>query len=227
MPPKKKARKVWFDTDTGGGSSDPSDSDYSPSGGRSKKKAAGSACTTTTSEGSVGSLHQQLDTPQIMGFVSEQELAKFARGMGLKRLMLTDLYQQNDLSTSYCGGQVISHFSSSYSQGHDLGVFIQDESTTQGSQSKHLMVTISEDLAEGVPSLGSDAKLFVHKALVKDDPQAFSQDHGKCLLVEGNEAKVWIVHRNVREPMFFSRTSCGKKWWRKTKTRREKIKSKW
>lgn len=197
-------------------------------GRKNRKKPAASVgkVTTTSPEGSDKSLQEQPGRPQVMGFVSEQELSKFAHDMGLKRLMLIDLFQQSDLDNSYCGGQIISYCSASYSQGHDLSVFIQDESTTQASQSKQLLVTISEELAEGM-SLRSDAKIFVHNALVTDDPQAVSQDHSKCLLVNGSDARVWIVHKDVHNPVFFSHASCGKKWWRKTKQRRERIKSKW
>ena len=202
-------------------------SEMPPKNGRRRKKKGDDSVHNLTVTTSAGCLQQHPDKSQVMGFVSEQELSKYAHNMGLKRLMLTELEQQSDLDSKYCGGQIISYFSSSYSQGNDLSVFIHDESTTQASQAKHLMVTISEELAEGM-SLRSDAKLFVHNALVKDDPQSVSQDHGKCLLVCGSEDRVWIVHKAIHDTMFFSRTSsCGKRWWRKTKQRRERTKSKW
>ena len=163
---------------------------------------------------------------QIKGFLSQQELAKYARTLGLKRVMLADLQQQSDLENRYVGGQVMGHYSLSFSQGHDLAIFIQDKTTTHGSQPKHLKVTICNELAENMPTLREDAKLFLYKAVVKEDSRDFSQDHGKCLLVESPDAQVWIVHRDVQKPYFFTET-CGKKWWSRTKKKREQMKSMW
>ncbi len=167
------------------------------------------------------------EEPQIRGFVSLQELKQYASILNVKRVMLADLHQQSDLSRGYVGGQVIGHCFTSYSQGHDLTIFIQDESTSQGSQPKHLKVTICEGLASRMPTLRDDAKLFLYRAVVREDTGEgdFSQDHSKCLLMDGTEAQVWIVHRAVRKT-FFTET-CGKKWWSKTKQNREKVQSMW
>ena len=172
-----------------------------PKNGRSRKRKRADSVHNLTVTTSARCLQQHPDKPQAMGFVSEQELSKYAHNMGLKRLMLTELEQQSDLDPKCCGGQIISYFSLSYSQSHDLSVFIHDESTIQASQAKQLMVTISKELAEGM-NLRSDAKLFVHNALVKDDPQSVSQDHAKCLLVCGSEARIWIVHNDIHDTMF-------------------------
>ena len=235
MPPRG-GRKVRFDAEAGTGDSDRSkEKKKSRKSGEKSAPLAAEVTTPLPEVRSPESLKHQPGGPQVVGFASEQELSKYARGIGLTRLSLTDLYQQSNLDTSYCGGQVIGHFSNSYSQGHELGVFIEDESATEGSQSEHLVVTISDELAEGMPRLSSDAMMFVHKAIVKDsdgqtcsqDPQAFSQDHGKCLWVGGSEARVWIVHKDVHRLMQSTQRSCRKRWWKKTKERREKIKSKW
>jgi hypothetical protein len=165
---------------------------------------------------------------QVLGFVSQQELAKYARGLKIKRVMLADLKEQSDLDGGYIGGQVMGHFFKSYSQGHDLAVFIQDESTTQGSQHKHLMVSITDGLASEMPTLRDDAKLFLYNAVVKEDSSDFSQDHGKCLVMDRPDAQVWIVHKDVKKEEFFKRSgTCGKKWWAKTKQNRENIRAMW
>lgn len=168
---------------------------------------------------------RQLDQQIILGFVSQQELAKHARALKLKRVMLADLKEQSDLNRGYIGGQVMGHHFKSFSQCHDLVVFIQDESTSLGSQPKHLMVTIGGSLASDMPTLRDDAKLFLYNAVVKEDTCDFSQDHGKCLLVEGEDVQVWIVHKDVRRADFFKSGTCGKKWWAKTKQTREKLRS--
>lgn len=218
MPPKKKRRRVQrnltSDTDSGG----PSESD-----------AQGDGTGTAGAKASVPapSKQQPAAEKQISGFASQQELAKHARSLGLKRLMLANLDQQSDLDKAYVGGEIVAHCSLPFSQGHDLSVFIQDNSIAQGSHVRHLRVTVREELAAKMPILRDDAKLFVYKALVQDETVNFSQDHGKCLLMEGPEAQVWIVHRDVNKPNFFSETSCGKKWWMKTKQKREKVQSLW
>lgn len=222
MPPKKKIKllkdqNVVPDEDT--------DSDSAAQKGR-KKAVATSPPLATTAQ------HEHLDgaaevPQQIMGFVSQQELAKYARGLHIKRVMLADLKEQSDLDRGYVGGQVMGHYSKSYSQGHDLTVFIQDESTTLGSQHKHLMVTITDRLASEMPTLRDDAKLFLYNAVVKEDSCDFSQDHGKCLLMDRADAQIWIVHRDVNKEDFFKTSTCGKKWWTKTKQSREKIKTMW
>lgn len=221
MPPKKK-RKGLKNVPSDGDSGGPSDSDSA----KRQREAAGTPLpppppTTTTQD-------RQKPRQQIKGFVSQQELAKHAITLGLKRVMLADLHQQSDLTGGYIGGQVMGHCStpSASGQGHDLHVFIQDESTTEGSQSKHLKVIICNDMAEKMPVL-DDAKLFLYKPTVQDDIIEVSQDHGKSLLVDGIETHVWIVHKNVRKPSFFSEKSCGKKWWGRTKKRREKIQAMW
>ena len=210
MPPKKRRKKnASSDTDSGG-----------PPGETSKQREAAAAASNP--------LPTSTDTDkQIQGFISQQELAKHAISLGLKRVMLADLHQQSDLNGGYTGGQVMGHCSLPLSQGHDLNIFIQDESTTEGSQSKHLKVTICEELAEKMPVLRDDAKLFLYNPLVKEDDIEVSQDHGKCLLVNSAETKIWIVHKDVRKPSFFSEKSCGKKWWGKTRKRREKIQAMW
>ena len=218
MPPPRKKRKTTHgnpisDTDSGGSSDVQS--------GRTRKIPAGS---TTAGKQKEGMEHTD---KQISGFVSEQELAKYARTLGLKRIMLADLKQQSDLNGSYVGGQVMSHCSSSYSQGHELSIFIQDESTTRASQFKHLRINICREVAEKIPTLRDDAKIFLHKAVVVEDSCDFSQDLGKCLLVKEDDTQVWIVHKDAHDPLFLSHTSCGKKWWKKTKQMRDKIKSKW
>lgn len=176
-----------------------------------------------------GGVQPDLDQQQVTGFVSQQELAKHARTLGLKRVMLADLQNQSDLDKGYVGGQVMAHCSLPYSQGHDLTVFIQDESTTEGSQPKHLRVTVCHELAEKVPTLRDDVKLFLYRAVVNDEDDTcdFSQDHGKRLLMGGTDAQVWIVHKDARKPHFFAETSCGKKWWTRTKQKREKIRAMW
>lgn len=223
MPPrprKKKAHRSFLLPGTG--SEEPSDSD-------ARKAVARQEEAETSSPASQSKETVQLLRPdeQIKGFVSQQELMKHARAMGIKRVMLADLQQQSDLDNKFVGGQVMGHYSLSYSQGHELSIFIQDESTTQGSQHKHLRVTICEELAEYIPVLRDDAKLFLYKALVKDDSHDFSQDHGKCLNVDKPDAQIWIVHRDVRKPHFFSQASCKKKWWNKTKQKREAMKLEW
>lgn len=216
MPPKKKRKLQKNTRGTDSASGGPSASDSDAGRGETGREAASGPLAT----------ERQLDQ-QIMGFVSQQELAKHARALDIKRVMLADLKEQSDLDRGYVGGQVLGHHFKSYSQSHDLVVFIQDESTTQGSQPKHLMVTISDGLASDMPALIDGAKLFLHKAMVKDDSCEFSQDHGKCLLVGGEDVRVWIVHRDARRPDFFKSSTCGKKWWAKTKQTREKIKSMW
>lgn len=219
MPPKKRKRHVLPESYSG-----------EPSEHTAKRRETSAATSsplltsllqppTTTSSNS----NQQ----QIKGFISQQELAKYAISLGLKRVMLADLHQQSDLQKGYIGGQVMGHCSLPLSQGHDLNIFIQDESTTEGSQSKHLKVTICQEVAEKMPVLRDDAKLFLYKPLVREDDIEVSQDHGKCLLVDKKETKVWIVHKDARKPSFFSEKSCGKKWWGRTKKRREKIKAMW
>ena len=220
MPPKKRIKLLNYQNvvmeDTDSGSSDTGDLTVG------KKAVVGSSATTTAQE------EDDTEAPQpVMGFVSQQELAKYARGLNIKRVMLADLGEQSDLDGGYVGGQVIGHYSKSYSQGHDVNVFIQDESTTEGSQHKHLLVTFTERLANEMPALRDDIKLFLYNAVVKEDSSTdFSQDHGKCLLMDRDDAQVWIVHRDVRKEGFF-RKSFGKKWWAKTKQNREKIKAMW
>ena len=219
--PENKAQKRNLTdsegTSNSGGTSDP---DSCFKGRKRKRKTANVTSIATTS-----SRAPETESSQIVGFVSVEELDKFAQQMGLKKLTLDDLYNYDNLNDAYVGGQVLSQFSTGY--GH-LGIFIQDESPSQPSQSKHLMITVNDPLAEEMPSLGFDAKLFIHKAdIMVDDTSAYSQDHGKCLVVTGKEARLWIVHKDVRDPMFFSRTSCGKRWWKRTKKRREKMQSKW
>ncbi len=223
MPPKKKKKKNIVSDDTDSQSGGPSDSDAQK--GRVRKKATGvSQLTTQQQQQQQQQQHvagKDQSSEQVMAFVSEQELAKYARPLGIRRLMLADLCQQSDLEGRYVGGQVISTCSMPYSQGHDLSIFIQDESTTHNSQYKHLKVTISDKIGENMPSLRDDAKLFLHKAEVVDNAtNDFSQDHAKCLVVDGEEVRVWIVHRDARESRFFTQTSCGKKWWKKTKKKR-------
>lgn len=238
MPPRKKKRLLKSTSASDTGSGGPSDSDSrkepepvasktskaqpDPSADATEVERGGTSCTSTAA--TAGTLQPE---KQISGFVSQQELAKHARSLGLKRTMLADLKQQSDLDSAYVGGQVMAHCSLPYSQGHDLTIFIQDESTSQGSQPKHLRVTFDSKLSERMPVLRDDAKLFLHRALVKEETPEFSQDHGKCLLVRGAEAQVWIVHRDVRKSYFFSEKSCGKQWWIRTKQRRQKIQSMW
>jgi len=162
--------------------------------------------------------------PQLVGFVSERDMDKHAQEQGLKKLTLEDLCNHSNLNDSYVGGQVLSSFSVSY--GH-LGIYVQDESASQPSQSKHLLINFEAPLATQLPSLGSDAKVFVHRASVAEDEGSYSQDHSKCLLVSGTEASVWIVHKDVNNPVFFSRTSCGKRWWKRNMKTRERLQSKW
>lgn len=178
------------------------------------------ATTTTTAQGSDPHL---LPEEQIQGFTSQQELAKHAISLGLKRVLLADLHQQSDLEGGYVGGQVMGHCSFSP---HDLHIFIQDESTTEGSQSKHLRIMIEGQLTEMMPVLRDDAKLFLYRPEVKDDTIEVSQDHGKCLVV-GADTLVWIVHKDVQKPHFFSDKSCSKKWWGRTRKRRKKMQAMW
>ena len=162
--------------------------------------------------------------PQLMGFVCERDMDKYAQEMGLKKLTLEDLCSHSNLNNSYVGGQVLSHFSRNY--GH-FGIYVQDESAAQPSQSKHLLINFEVPLAMQLPSLSSDAKVFVHRACVTEDERTCSQDHNKCLLVSGQEARVWIVHKDVNDPVFFSRAPCGKRWWKRSKKTRERLQAKW
>lgn len=222
MPPKKKrkvvnVKNVPSDTVSGG----PPDSDAR------KDTAKGGEEATNLPPATIQGTQPLQPDQQIRGFISQQELAKHAISLGLKRVMLADLHQQSDLIGGYTGGQVMGHCSLPLSQGHDLNIFIQDESTTEGSQSKHLKVMICEALAEKMPVLRDNAKLFLYKPLVKDDAIEVSQDHGKCLLVDSAEASIWIVHKDAHKPSFFSEKSCGKKWWGRTRKRREKVQAMW
>lgn len=223
MPPKKK-KKLLSNQDAV-----LEDTDSDTGGPTARRKAvvgsSGPIATTTAQE---DHLQDDTETSQpIMGFVSQQELAKYARGLNIKRVMLANLREQSDLDGAYVGGQVIGHYSKSYSQGHDVNVFIQDESTTEGSQHKHLLVTFTDRLADEMPALRDDIKLFLYNAVVREDSSSdFSQDHGKCLLMDRDDAQVWIVHKDVRKEGFF-RKSFGKKWWAKTKQNREKMKAMW
>ncbi len=228
MPPKKKRKalkNVPSDADSGG----PSDSDARKDTAKRQGEAAAAPlppATTSSSSSSTTTTQDNQPEQQIKGFISQQELAKHAITLGLKRVMLADLHQQSDLTGGYIGGQVMGHCSLPLNQGHDLHVFIQDESTTEGSQSKHLKVIIRDELAEKMPIL-DDAKLFLYKPMVQDDAIEVSQDHGKSLLVNGTKTHIWIVHKNARKPSFFSEKSCGRKWWGRTKRRREKIQAMW
>jgi len=164
---------------------------------------------------------------RVKGFPSQQALARHASSLGIKRVMLADLQQQSDLDEGFVGGAVMAHCSLPYSQGHDLAVFVQDESTSQSTQTKHLRVTISAGLAECMPVLRDNVKIFLYRAEVRDETGDLSQDHGKCLFVEGPDAEVWVVHRDVSKPGFFSEKSCGRKWWTRTKEMRDKMKALW
>lgn len=163
-------------------------------------------------------------SPRLRGFVTEEEMDTYARNLRLKRLSLDDLNHCNSLNDCYTGGQVLSHCSTSYG---NLDIFVQDETAPELSQSKHLKISFSDPLAASIPSLDGNAKLFVHKASIEIEKTDFSQDHTKCLVVEDSESKVWIVHKDIRNPTFFSRTSCGKNWWKRTSQRRKKLQCKW
>ena len=112
MPPKKKRRvrkNITSDTDSGG----PSETDVRTARDR-PRKAAGLGPAVQSSAG------------QIKGFAAQQGLARHAKSLGLKRLMLANLQQQSDMDKAYIGGQVVGHCSLPLSQGHDLSVFVQD-----------------------------------------------------------------------------------------------------
>ena len=228
MPPKKKRkapRSVPSNADPGV-SEQQDTAAVAPPPNTATATATSTTTTTISTTQAQGPDFHPRPEEHIQGFTSQQELAKHAISLGLKRVLLADLHQQSDLQNGYIGGQVMGHCSLPLSQGHDLNIFIQDESTTEGSQSKHLRVTIQDQLAEKLPVLREDAKLFLYRPEVKDDAIEVSQDHGKCLVV-GTETLVWIVHRDVRKPHFFSEKSCGKKWWGRTKKRRKKMQAMW
>lgn len=218
MPPLKKRKLLASDTDSG--ASEPS---AHPRGRKPKKRSKKNKSSVVQQQQACTTVPDQ-DTQIVSGFVSMEELERHADSLGIRRILLANLCQDTDLDTAYVGGKVMAH----YSQGKDeLGFFIQDESTTDGSQPKHLRVSISREIAEKVPKVGDDARLFFHKVTAQDEERLeFSQDHKKFLLVSGTEARIWIVHKDVQDPKFFSLTSsCGKRWWERTRKKREVFQS--
>lgn len=46
---------------------------------------------------------------------------------------------------------------------------------------------------------------------------------GKCVVVEGPNVKVWVVHPKAGDPRLYERV-CGPNWWKEQKKKAQKRK---
>ena len=159
---------------------------------------------------------------QIKAFRTEAELISYASGLKLTRTLIKDLNAQSEINEWYVGGWVVGSYASSYSQGHILSIFVRDESTSDHLEdAKQLMICIDGNIAEELPSmLSSEYKLFIHRGKVSPHIPQYSQDLSNCLLVSGEEPRVWIVHKNANKDGFLQQRSCKSAWYEKQKRRR-------
>lgn len=156
---------------------------------------------------------------QVQAFSSRKGLENHVNKLKLKRVMLRDLEDQCDLENGYVGGWVIANQAHPYSQGHNVDVYIRDDSVTDMKKdAKYLVVTIDGKIVEEMPTLLSeDFELYLYKPRVEDEDIEYSQDLPKRLVVEGPEPRVWIVHKHAKRKGFFQRKTCKSKWFRKQK----------
>ena len=228
---------MWSDTESSESDSPPSskhkeDKDAGEKSTRSlqnpcKKQAAmlsaagecSSSPSKTDKSSTEPSTGDQQEDKQVQGFLSIKDLEQYAEGLQLRRVTLRDLNNQRDLETGYVGGWVLAQHAYPYSQGHNVDVFIRDESTSDVNENaKHLMVTIDGKIVEEMPTLlSNEFMLFLHKARVEDENVAFSQDHHKRLVVEGPAPRVWIIHRHANKQGFFQQKTCKPKWFKRQK----------
>ena len=189
---------------------------------RRSKRIRGDSEVEGDSSNSENNESEPIPSPQIKAFKTEDQLNSHALALKLTRIMIKDLEAQSDLSKGYVGGWVVGSYASSYSQGHVLSIFVRDESTSDRLQdAKQLMICIDGNIGEELPSMmSSEYKLFIHQGKISPHIPQYSQDLSKCLLVSGDEPKLWIVHKNANKEGFLQQRACKSGWYQKQKRRR-------
>ena len=103
--------------------------------------------------------------------------------LGLRRVFVQDLPNQNNLDGCYFGGRIVNAVTSSNSQGSQGGsiVFVED-SGDLGMDALHGVLKISQELMDQLPTLDNQFMLFVSGAFLEenDDNEEFTQETGTC-----------------------------------------------
>ena len=116
---------------------------------------------------------------QVKLFRTLREFKMQIECLPLSRVFIEDLGRQNSLDGYFFGGNVVSVSSESYSQGHDAIVFLEDEDA--GMDALQVMVRISGELVELLPTLNTEYMMFIAGAYMEDDNMEFSQDTGELI----------------------------------------------
>lgn len=116
---------------------------------------------------------------QILLFKTFEEAKDHGERLSLKRVLVQDISAHGNLHGCYVGGKVVNVVSESYSQGHDSLVFVEDGDA--GIDALHLIIRISGELVEMLPSINREYQIFVSGALrVENEEIEFSQDTGEA-----------------------------------------------
>lgn len=155
---------------------------------------------------------------EIKGFKTLKELERHAQKLQLKRIMIAELGRDTDLLYGYIGGWVVATHALSYSQGHNLSVYLRDESVDETQEdSVQLRVEVEGVTVARMPTLMSENfMLFVHGGEVVPNVVEYSHDHSHCLLAKP-PASIWLVHRDAHKAGFFQRKTCKEKWFKRQK----------
>ena len=104
------------------------------------------------------------------------EFKRHVNSLPLNRLRFQNIASHDSLDGYYVGGKVVSIKSESYSQGHDSLVFLEEEDAEKDPF--QIMMRVSGELVELLPTLNTDFAVFVAGARLEDDDVDFSQDTG-------------------------------------------------
>lgn len=113
---------------------------------------------------------------QVKLFRTFAEFKGHVSSLPLNRLRFQNIANHDSLDGYYVGGKVVSIMSESYSQGHDSLVFLEEEDAEESPF--QIMMRISGELVELLPTLNTEFAVFVAEANIEVDDIDFSQDTG-------------------------------------------------
>ena len=122
---------------------------------------------------------------QVVPYKAFYEMRNYVEDtLGLRRVFIQNLPDQDDLVGCYVGGRIINAVSPSAGSGGRSMVFVEDSSDL-GMDALRGTLRISQELMDQLPALDDQFMLFVGGAsLEENDDTEFTQDTG--IYVKGN-----------------------------------------
>lgn len=154
---------------------------------------------------------------QVSAFTRLQELEHVIESLGIRNVPLNSLTEDTSLKDAYIGGSVVAESTVGRAEG-TVDILLQDKSLIP--EQKYITCHLQGDITRLMPESGcAGGRVYIHKAKLRMVGSEFSQELNLSVVVEGEEAKVWIVNSNAGRPDFLPSAEAGQSK-RKAKRRR-------